>query len=203
MKEKEPWYTSIAAIVIALIFFWPIGCVFLCLRLGRNGNKYKTTNTFLLIGAIVLIFIGIVGMSTFFETFNMSDFWLALLMFLLPGGLCAYFWFRRKKKFKDYKIYLDYINARKKVKLDNLAQKLNVSLDTAVDTLTEMISKGLINGYLTDDALIINGISSDVVNDEPVVPKETKVVKCKECGAKNTVIVGQTKECEYCGTVLQ
>ena len=25
---------------------------------------------------------------------------------------------------------------------------------------------------------------------------------CPECGAKNTVIVGQTKECEYCGTIL-
>ena len=32
---------------------------------------------------------------------------------------------------------------------------------------------------------------------------DTKKIKCKECGAKNTVVVGQTRECEYCGTLLQ
>ena len=31
----------------------------------------------------------------------------------------------------------------------------------------------------------------------------TKVVKCKECGAKNTIVIGQAKECEYCGSLLQ
>ena len=33
--------------------------------------------------------------------------------------------------------------------------------------------------------------------------KEVKIVKCKSCGAKNTVVEGETKECEYCGTLLQ
>lgn len=48
-----------------------------------------------------------------------------------------------------------------------------------------------------------NGQISQELVDDAAQNKETKVVKCKECGAKNTIIVGQTKECEYCGTLLQ
>ena len=204
MKQdnNEPWYTSVAAVVIALIFFWPVGLVFLYLRLIKTKGKYLTINYLLLIGSAFLILIGIIGLSAYFETYEISDLLLATLMFLIPGMLCAYSWYKRKKKYKEYKIYLDYINARKKVKLDSLCNRLNVNYDTAVSNLTEMINKGLINGYLTDDDLIVNGVNlADDLEDKIV--KETKVIKCKECGAKNTVVVGEHKECEYCGTLLQ
>ena len=201
-ENNEPWYTSVAAVVIALILFWPAGLVFLYLRLIKTKGKYNTTNCLLLTGAIILILIGVIGLSAYFETFEISDLLLATLMFLLPGMLCAYFWYKRRKKYKEYKIYLDYIHARKKVKLDSLCNRLNVDYDTAVSNLTDMINKGLINGYLTDDDLIINGITfADDLEDK--MEKETKVIKCKECGAKNTIVVGEHKECEYCGTILQ
>ena len=206
-EQKEPWYTSITAIVILLICFWPIGLVLLYLRLIRTKGKYNTTSNLLLTGAIFLIFIGIVGLSAFFDTYDISDLLLATLMFLAPGGFCGYLWYKRRKKYAEYKIYLEYINARKRVKLDSLCNRLNVDYDTAVKNLTEMINKGLINGYLTDDDLIVNDIMVDEVDNLEVniksLSKETKVIKCKECGAKNTVVVGEHKECDYCGTILQ
>ncbi len=42
-----------------------------------------------------------------------------------------------------------------------------------------------------------------IVNETQEEEKQTKVVKCKECGAKNTIVIGETKECEYCGSLLQ
>ena len=51
MKEsnKEPWYISIGAIIIAMLCFWPVGCIMLYLRLIKKDGKFKTTNKMLLI----------------------------------------------------------------------------------------------------------------------------------------------------------
>lgn len=209
MKQngKEPWYTSVVAIVIAMICFWPVGCVFLYLRLSKSRNKYNIINMILLISTICLLFVGIVGMSVYFEEHEISNLWIALLMFIIPGMVCGYFWYKRRKKFKEYKKYLDYINARKKVKLDSLCNRLNVNYDTAVSNLTEIINNGFIDGYLTEDELVIKGIFEEefnkMENNTQPASRETKIVKCRECGAKNTIVVGQPKECEYCGTILQ
>ena len=97
---------------------------------------------------------------------------------------------------------MEYIRARKKIKIDTLCNKLNVDYDTATNTLADMINKGMINGYLEDNELILNG--SNIDNEEKTTEKkETKIVKCKECGAKNTIVVGEKNECEYCGSLLQ
>jgi len=208
MKDlnKQPWYTSIGAIIVAMICFWPAGCVMLYLRLVKKDGKFKTINKLLLIASIALLFIGFVGMSAFVESHNSEDLLLALFMFIIPGGVCGYFWFKRNKKVKGYNKYLEYINARKKIKLDSLCNKLNVDYDTATTTITDMINKGMINGYLEDDELIIkdvNNVGNNIVEERTFEKKENKVVKCKECGAKNTIVIGEKNECEYCGSLLQ
>jgi len=43
--------------------------------------------------------------------------------------------------------------------------------------------------------------SSNGMTYHQEIKKETKIIKCKSCGAKNTLIAGKTKECEYCGTI--
>lgn len=205
MNDKQPWYTSIVAIVVAMICFWPVGCVMLYLRWSKKDGKFKAINNVLLVCAIFLLFIGIVGMSAFAESHDSSDLLLALFMFIVPGGICGFFWFKRRSKIKGYNRYLEYISVRKKIKIDNLCNKLNVDYDTAISTLTDMINKGMIKGYLDDDELIIKGVTdviNNVVEEKTTEKKETKIVKCKECGAKNTIVVGEKSECEYCGSSL-
>lgn len=206
LQNKQPWYTSIGVIIFAMMFFWPVGCVLLYLRWAKKNGKYKTINKILLIAAIVLLLIGVVGMSAFFDNHDAASLFVALFMFIIPGLVCGYFWYKRNSKLKKYNRYLEYINARKRTKIDELCHRLNIDYDTATSALTEMINKGLINGYLDENELIMNG-SNDVLNDyieERIVKKkETKIIKCKECGAKNTVVIGEKNECEYCGSLLQ
>ena len=207
MNEKEqPWYTSIVAVIIAMICFWPVGCVLLYLRIINNKGKYRGNTYMLITLAVILILFGIVGLSVFFYGGDSSDFFLATLMFIIPGAVCAFFSYKRMKQLKIYKKYSDYISVRKKVEIEGICSKLNVDYDTAVSTLTDMISKDMIKGYLTENELIIGKQNSDnleVNYSEQTKKKEVKIVKCKSCGAKNTVVEGETKECEYCGTLLQ
>ena len=92
MNEKEqPWYTSIVAVIIAMICFWPVGCVLLYLRIINNKGKYRGNTYMLITLAVILILFGIVGLSVFFDGGDSSDFFLATLMFIIPGAVCAFF----------------------------------------------------------------------------------------------------------------
>lgn len=202
-NKKEPWYLSMPVILISFIFY-PVGIVLLIMRLSRKNLRYETIEKTQLIGGIGLFLFGILGSIIYISEGTFQYLWITLLLFMLPGGLLAYFGFKRKKKLKEYSLYLDYINARKKITLDSLCSKLNVTYDNAVNVLTEMLKVGIIEGYLTDDELILSSNTKNNNNiQEEIKSKETKIVKCKECGAKNTLFVGEQKECEYCGTILQ
>lgn len=206
MNDVKKASTSVVTIVISFCLFFPLGFVLLYRRFSDKYGKYIATTKMLIICGIFLVFFGIVGLSTFFDTKETSDLTMSIIMFILPGVICLYFWYKRYTNNKKYKIYLNYISVRKKTKLQNLCNSLNVDFDTAVNILTDMINKKMVNGYLTDDELIITDVSdvvSSMMNDELSQKKETKVVKCKACGAKNTIIVGEKKECDYCGTLLQ
>lgn len=169
-------------------------------------KDYKKKQKKYLVGAILLLLIGLAGLSTFFESYELSDLFLALIVFILPGGWCASKWYKGKNKFQEYEKYLDYIKARKRVSIDNLCNKFGVDFDYMTTIASEMISNGLINGYLTDDEIILNGaknIDVKALDDRIIKNRETKVVKCRECGAKNTVVVGERHECDYCGTMIE
>ena len=142
-------------------------------------NYNKKTKRFLIF-AIVLVIIGLSGISVYFDSYEFSDLILALFVFIIPGCICAYTWYKRKEKLKEYKNYLQYFNSRRKIKID----------------------LRMINGYIEDDELILKG-NNKIEFTEENTNKVTKIVKCKECGAKNTVVEGEKKECEYCGSVLQ
>lgn len=210
MNNKEQWYISIIAIIIAFICFWPIGCILLYLRWQIREGKFVALTKTLYICGIGLVLFGSTGIIASFDGgMDAGIFFIALLMFIVPGGILALIGFKRKNQIKGYKGYLNYINSRRVIKIDDLCNNLNVNYDTAMNILADMINKGMIKGYLTDNELKFknNNENANIVvenNQEvPSKPKETKVIKCKECGAKNTLPVGETKECEYCGTLLQ
>ena len=164
-------------------------------------NYNKKTKRFLIF-AIVLVIIGLSGISVYFDSYEFSDLILALFVFIIPGCICAYTWYKRKEKLKEYKNYLQYFNSRRKIKIDDLCNKFGKDYETVNDIITEIINLGMINGYIEDDELILKG-NNKIEFTEENTNKVTKIVKCKECGAKNTVIEGEKKECEYCGSVLQ
>ena len=105
MNNKEPWYISFVAIIIAFICFWPIGCILLYLRWQKKSGKYIAIARTLTVCAICMILFGIVGMSVYSDSHDSTDFCLALFLFIIPGLVCGYFAFKRYKKIKIYKKY--------------------------------------------------------------------------------------------------
>lgn len=203
MNKKKTWYTSWIAIIIALFIFWPVGCALIYLRWYERCGKYIAINRLLLTLACGFLGFGLLGVIVILTQFDLATLLIMLFIFVLPGAILGLVWWKRKNVFDNYKKYLDYINVRKKIKLDSLCNKMNVGYDEAVNDLTEMLNKGLLKGYLEDDELILEGFNKEKQEVKEVkAKKETKIVKCKECGAKNTIVIGEDNECEYCGSAL-
>ena len=206
MNILKRWSTSTFTIVLAFWLFFPLGFVLVYIRLKEKYGKYYAITKELYWTGIIW---GGLGLLYLIFSVNEKDYFIELFLpsvfiFIIPGFLCFYFGNKRNKPMKIYDKYMSYILSRKKVRIDSLCSNLGVSYDTALSTVEDMILKGFINGYIDDDELIITKLAknSDEFQSVEVKKKETKIIKCKECGAKNTVIVGQTKECEYCGSLL-
>ena len=80
--------------------------------------------------------------------------------------------------------------------------------DVAKQDIQKLITKGYLkNAYINEGTRevvlpnIIQGQPSDMANTASS-SVETKIVTCPCCGANNTVI-GETGECEYCGSPLK
>ncbi len=216
MNRKEPWYLSNTTIILSFIFFFYLGPfgpgpILLYLRWLRKNGKYSASMKTLFIFAILLFFLGFCCFIAFVDSQDTESLWIAIVLFFVPALLCASAGFKKKAVLRGYKKYIDYINARDEVKIDSLCNNLQVNKSEAVAALTDIINKDIIKGYLTETEfkfpesnsfLNFNRSTSAVA---PVVEeeKELKIVRCQECGAKNTVVEGEIKKCEYCGSLLQ
>lgn len=204
--KLKKWATSIYAIIIAFIVFFPVGFVLIYIRLKTRRGSYYAITKELYYSGLVWFFLGLLylGLSTQEKDFVSTYLPASIFAFIIPGLIAFYFGYKRNKRMKVYDKYMPYLLSRKKVKIDGLCNSVGIDYDSGIKVLEEMISKGFIEGYISDDELIITRkvIDDQEINNEYEVDKEVKIVKCKDCGAKNTVIVGQTAECEYCGSKL-
>lgn len=208
MKKTEKWYTSVTAIIISFIVFWPVGIALLITRFFQRYGKYVGATKTLIWTGVTLIFIGLVGYYAEKNENNYEDLWVAFI-FLIPGIICAFFGFKRKVRIKLFNKYLQYINTTNKVTIVDLCNKVGNDYDTTMDTITDMINKEIIDAYIENDEIIFkNSFNRYVENTSSTISTknielERTVVKCHECGAKNTVEKNKPAECEYCGTILQ
>jgi len=87
------------------------------------------------------------------------------------------------------------------ISLSELASKTGTTKEKAMKNLNLLIKKDmLVNCYLDSGTTIVLGGKSVLNNG---VPEETAAVTCPNCGATNTVKVGFTGVCEYCGSKLK
>ncbi len=209
MNSDEKWYLSGAVIVLALIFFWPAGLVLLYLRMSEKNQIYNFISYALLVVGIFLLILTFTMLCAFIsygEDFGVSLFCLAL--FGVPGAICTKIAAKRIKKIKEYEKYLRYVGVRSETPIDLLCSELGKDKSEVTRVLGEMVGNKVVSGYIRGEELFVReGMDSSAYTiDKSVYPRQTKikvVVKCKECGAKNTLYAGEQKECEYCGTILQ
>lgn len=206
MSNKEKWYLSTWFIIISMICFWPVGLVLLTLRVVGIKKNYKSITNFMFVTGIILLILFVLFAFSSIGDADYMDLFIGLsVIFLLPGSLLFIFGLKRRKKLKIYEQYLDYINFKNKISITTLCNKLGTTSDVITKTLREMISQGIIDGYINEsDYFILKDTSTVYSSTENRYDSkdEIVVVKCQECGATNKVIVGKSTECEYCGTIL-
>ena len=199
-------------IILALIFFWPLGLFLIIKRttLDKTAVMKDSSGKGLKITAIVLLVLGGFGIIGSFDPFDFGS--LVIFLFFIAGGVIL---LNKAKKIKaegeSMKKYFAIIVNGGERQLDAVASATGKQYDVVKNDVQKMIDKGFLkNAYInenTREVVLASAASSNVNVAQPTggaapAAVQTRVIACPCCGANNTVS-GDIGECEYCGTPLK
>lgn len=206
-KPKVSGAYSWPVIVLAFIFFWPLG-IYLLVKRNSVDKKSALTTGKLVVGfgyaSIAFSILGMFAAPT--DGVDSSD--ISMIIFFLITGLVLLFIGKRMKKAAERcKKYIAIIANQHITSIDQIAQAASVGYETAKKDLEKMIHQGYFSGaYINEGAreIVLPGshVSRDHMANNVIRPAQTKVVTCKNCGATNTVVSGSAAECEFCGSPI-
>ena len=199
-------------IILALIFFWPLGLFLIIKRttLDKTAVMKDSSGKGLKITAIVLLVLGGFGIIGSFDPFDFGS--LVIFLFFIAGGVIL---LNKAKKIKaegeSIKKYLAIIVNGGERQLDAVASATGKQYDVVKNDVQKMIDKGFLKNACinenTREVVLASAASSNVNVAQPTggaapAAVQTRVIACPCCGANNTVS-GDIGECEYCGTPLK
>ena len=205
--------------IIALMFFlfFPIGIWMLVKKMTdekfnyiKNGKSLKILAWILIGFAVMYLIMGITGELETEDGSSVVGGVIVMLMIFGGGGAFAlYKAYSYIKKGTKYNRYVSIINSSNDTLIDNIAAAYPTSFEQAAKDLQSMLDDGyFMNAYvdLNRRELIMPPKATAVnvavnQNTSPSYGQPTSV-KCKNCGATNTVVPGTVNECEYCGSPL-
>jgi len=199
IKKSMSW----GWLIFWLIIIWPVGIFFLFRKLTADKTAILKYSKIIAIVSYIIIFYGIISLIMTFEDTSM------LIGVVLFGG--GGIWLLRiskkmKRKGQKYKKYIAIVINQSQTSIDYIASSIGESYEIAANDLQEMIDAGYFtNAYINEGSriIVLSQDTSHSVNHSGNAQAQTKVVACSSCGANNTIIAGQTIECEYCGSPLQ
>ena len=205
-------------IILALIFFWPLGLFLVIKRtsldkrtaMSAGGKGLKVLGIVLaVIGA--LAFIGLVSDPTGDGVVG----GIIMALFFIGGGVALILKSKKIAKEADaIKHYLSIIVNGGVRQLDSISATTGKPYEVVKKDVRNMIDKGFLkNSYINESTREIVFASATPVTSNtnaeqpttsaaPTATVQTRVVACPCCGANNTVS-GALGECEYCGTPLK
>lgn len=194
-------------IILVCIVFWPVGLFLLWKRVSVDKRASLTTGRVITICGFVSLAISLMGfLVSISEGFGSDDI-STIIFFIIAGAALVLTGNNITKNAGKYKKYLSIIVNQGITSIDSIASASSVSYEAAKKDIEKMIDKGYFSGaYINDGSreLVLPRAdykeSMEQNNNEQHM--ETKVVVCKSCGANNTVIVGKTAECEFCGSPI-
>lgn len=211
-KKSFSWGT------IALMFFlfFPIGICMLVRKMTyekfnyiKNGKSLKILGWILIGLAVIYLILGITGdLKTEDGSSVVGGVIIMLMIFGGGGAFALYKAHSYIKKGKKYSRYISIINSSNDTLIDNIAAAYPTSFEQAARDLQSMLDDGyFMNAYvdLNRRELIVPQKAASVnidVNQSSASSTQSTSVKCKNCGATNTVVPGTANECEYCGSPL-
>lgn len=205
--------------IIALMFFlfFPIGIWMLVKKMTdekfnyiKNGKSLKILAWILIGFAVMYLIMGITGELETEEGSSVVGGVIMMLVIFGGGGAFALYKAHSYiKKGTKYNRYVSIINSSNDTLIDNIAAAYPTSFEQAAKDLQSMLDDGyFMNAYvdLNRRELIMPPKATTVnvavnQNTSPSHGQPTSV-KCKNCGATNTVVPGTVNECEYCGSPL-
>ncbi len=170
--------------------------------------------TILLIPGLIAIaiVIGYVGNSPM--TNEVARAFIGPLVFIVLGVCCFVWAGMNSSELKEFKKYVAVISNDPSGYIPNIAATLGTSENVVKSNLEIMIQKGYFESAFIDEnsnCIVFANIqttqtaptSTNVSAKVPKVPGvEMVTVKCSGCGGINTIVKGQTGECDYCGSAI-
>lgn len=198
-KLAESW----VVVILTLIFFWPVGLIFLYLKLRNNSkNKFKFSGiTKIVIGACSVSF-GLIGLSTEIDE-PTGEVGLTIVMvsiFLAIGIAFIYFGVKNIKEGKIYEKISNLINFQEVESVEEIAKKLKITEEKVAEYISKAISLGICNNEIEYKNNRI--IYKKKVEEQAEKKKHERIVKCECCGGINHINDTEVKACEYCGMEL-
>ena len=199
-------------IILALIFFWPLG-LFLIIKRASLDKKTALGAGKLIkglgIASCCMAALGFLVNIT--DGFDGTDVGM-IVFFAAAGAALLYLANKIKKDADSVKQYLNIIVNGGERQLDAIAAATGKQYDVVKKDVQKMIDKGFLkNAYINENTREVvlpsaapanTNVGQPTTNMGTPTAVQTRVVACPCCGANNTVS-GTLGECEYCGTPLK
>lgn len=204
----EKKQTSWGWIVFWCILFWPVGIYLLVRRLGSDRTAVLKNSGTVRIISIVLVVLGVLSMfSAFSSSGTIGTFFYGVLLFVLPGVLL----YRKSQSMKyegeKFQKYIAIVINQGEKSIEKISLAVGVSKQEAQEDLQKMIDHGYFQNTYIDAAaseiILPDRKNRDLVAYEQEKQKNYRAVTCQSCGAQGKIAEGQTRKCEYCGSLLQ
>lgn len=202
-------------IILALIFFWPLGLFLIIKRssldkrtaMSAGGKGLKGLG----IGLIAFGAIGFIGLVS--DPSGDAAGGIVVALFFIAGGIALIMKSKKIAKEADsVKQYLNIIVNGGERQIDSIAAATGKQYDVVKKDIQNMIDKGFLkNAYINENTREVvlpsaapanANASQSTTSAAPTTTVQTRVVACPCCGANNTVS-GTLGECEYCGSPLK
>ena len=199
-------------IILALIFFWPLG-LFLIIKRASLDKKTALGAGKLIkglgIASCCMAALGfLVNITGGFDGTDVG----MIIFFAAAGAALLYLANKIKKDADSVKQYLNIIVNGGERQLDAIAAATGKQYDVVKKDVQKMIDKGFLkNAYINENTREVvlpsaapanTNVGQPTTNMGTPTAVQTRVVACPCCGANNTVS-GTLGECEYCGTPLK
>lgn len=163
------------------------------LKVQKKYESRTGKGLFAISGSLIIFW----GLAVLAAAFN----WITILIsivFTVVGLVLIIIELTRMPMYKRLPNYFACIADSKNGSLDAISASLGYPYETVVSDIEYLINRGILEKtYINHSRRLI---TSPLIGE--VILQEARRVLCPNCGATNEVI-GQTKECDFCGTVLQ
>lgn len=214
--NSRPWYYSTWIIILAFLFFWPLGVVLLVLRSAGSKQSVflgSTDKKKYIIGGACLIILGMVWMSS--GSTGMG-------LFMIVGGIVVIAYAdKSKRRAIRNRQYIDLIVNQGQTSLDNIANMCNIRYDLLVKELRSLVTLGVLHNAVIDEMArtitiqrvapqipqqnlqqAISGFVDGMAGTQASESVQMVACTCPGCGAKLAIRKGTTQVCEYCDSPI-